>query len=135
MTDKILKGFNEGLLTGMILTDLQKAFNTINHEILFKKRKAMGFSEGYITWFQSYLSERIIYISIENQFSDYERILCGVPLLFLIYVNDMPQAVNSNLLLYADTSSLIFKHKDVEEIEKVLNNDFENICNWFVNNK
>ena len=135
MTDKILKGFNEGLLTGMILTDLQKAFNTINHEILFKKRKAMGFSEGYITWFQSYLSERIIYISIENQFSDYDRILCGVPLLFLIYVNDMPQAVNSNLLLYTDDSSLIFKHKDVEEIEKVLNNDFENICNWFVNNK
>ena len=52
-TDKILKGFNEGLLTGMVLIDLQNAFNTINHEILFKKLKAMGFSEGCITWFQS----------------------------------------------------------------------------------
>ena len=52
LTKKILKGFDECLLTGMILIDLQKAFDTINHEILFKKVKAMGFSEGSITWFQ-----------------------------------------------------------------------------------
>ena len=72
----------------------------------------------------------------------YGRILCGVPpgstlgpLLFLIYANNMPQAVNSNLFLYADDSCLIFQHKDVEEIKKVLDNEFENICNWFVGNK
>ena len=45
---KILKGFHEGLLTGMILIDLQKAFNTIN---LLKNLKAMGFSERCTTWF------------------------------------------------------------------------------------
>ena len=68
--------------------------------------------------------------------------MCGVPqglilepIRFLSYVNDMPQPVNSNLLLYADNSCLIFQHKDTEEIEKVLNNDFENICDWFVDNK
>ena len=48
-TDKILKGFDDGLLTGMILIDLQKAFDTNNHEILLKKLKAMSFSEGCIT--------------------------------------------------------------------------------------
>ena len=103
----------------------------------------MGFSEGCITWFQSYLSERIFFISIENHLSDYGRISCGVPqgsilgpLLFLIYINDIPQAVNSNLLLYADDSCLLFQHKEVKEIERVLNNDFdENICDWFVDNK
>ena len=47
----------------------------------------------------------------------------------------MLQAVNSNLFLYADDSCLMFQHKEVEEIEKVLNNDFENICDWFVDNK
>ena len=101
MTDKILKGFDKGLLTGMVLIDLQKTFDRIDHEIIFKKLKAMGFSKGSITWFQSYLFEIICFISIENQLSDYGRISCGVsqgsvlgPLLFLIYVNDMPQAVN-----------------------------------------
>ena len=115
LTDKILKGIDEGLLTGMILIDLKKAFNTINHEILFKKLKAKGFSEWCITWFQSYLSKRIFFISIENQLSDYGGISCGVPqglilgpILFLIYVNVMPQAVDSNLLLYADDSCLMF---------------------------
>ena len=48
-----------------------------------------------------------------------------------ISINDMPQAENSNLSLYADDSCLMFQHKDGEEIEKVLNNDFENVCDWF----
>ena len=79
--------------------------------------------------------ERIFFISIENQLSNYGRISCGIPqgsilgpLLFLIYVNDMPQAVNSNLFLYADDSYLMFQHKEVEEIERVLNNEIKNIC-------
>ena len=49
LRNKILKDFDEGRLTGMILIDLQKAFGTINHEILFKKLKALGFFEGCIT--------------------------------------------------------------------------------------
>ena len=57
------------------------------------------------------------------------------PLLFLVYVNNMPQAVKSNLFLYADDSCLIYQHRDVNEIEKQLNKDFENVCDWFVDNK
>ena len=54
------QGSNEGLLTAMILIDLQEAFDTKNHQILFKKLKAIGFfAEGCLPWFQSYLSERI----------------------------------------------------------------------------
>ena len=47
----------------------------------------------------------------------------------------MHQAVKSNLFLYANDSCLIYQHRDVEEIEKQLNKDFENICDWFVDNK
>ena len=57
------------------------------------------------------------------------------PLLILFYVNDMPQAVKSNLFLYADDSCLMYRHRDVNQIEKQLNNDFENVCSWFVDNK
>ena len=66
MTDKILKGFDEGLLTGMILTDLQKSFDTINHEVLLKKPEAIGLSDQCIRWFWSYLCERIFFTEIEN---------------------------------------------------------------------
>ena len=142
LTDKVLKGFDEGLLTGIILIDLQKAYDTIDHEILLQRLKAIKFSESTIKWFKSYLSERILLVNIENQLSDFGKISCGVPqrsilgpLLFLIYVNDMPQAVTSTLLLYAGDSCILYHHKDVVQIEKRLNEDFENLCDWFVDNK
>ena len=100
LTDKILKGFDEGLLTGMILIDLQKAFDTIDHEILLQKLKAIKFSESTIKWFKSYLSERIFLVNIGNKISDFGEISCGVPLRFilgplllLIYVNGMRQQI------------------------------------------
>ena len=53
--DKILKVFDKGLMTGMILIDLQKAFDTIDHDILLKMLSAIGFSNHTIGWFKSYL--------------------------------------------------------------------------------
>ena len=57
------------------------------------------------------------------------------PLLFLIYINDMPQAISSTLLLHADDSCIQYQHKNVMEIEKQLNEGFENLCDWFVDDK
>ena len=111
--DKILKGFDKGLMTGMILVDLQKAFDTIDHDMLLKKLSAIGFSNHTIGWFKSYLSisNRLFRVNLENCYSDPSNITCGVPqgsilgpLLSLMYVNDMPQSVKSNLFLYADES-------------------------------
>ena len=133
LTDKVLKGSNEGLLTGMILIDLQKAFDTIDHEILLHKLNAIKFSESTIKRFKLYLSERIFLVNIKKKFSGFGEISCGVPqrsilgpLLFLIYANDMPQAITPILLLYADDSCMLYQHKDVVQIEKGLNEDFEN---------
>ena len=140
--DKLLKGFDKGLMTGMILIDHQKAFDTIDHDILLKKLSAIGFSSQTIGWFKSYLSNRLFRVHLANCYSDPSNITCGVPqgsilgpLLFLINVNDMPQAVKSNLFLYAGDSCLIFQGKDVIEIENQLNGDFTNICEWFVDNR
>ena len=128
-------------MTGMILVDLQKAFDMIDHDILLKKMSAIGFSNHTICWFKSYLSNRLFRVNLENCYLDPSNITCGVPqssilgrLLFLICMNDMPQAVKSNLFLYADDSCLVFQGKDVTEIEKQLNKDFTNICEWFVDN-
>ena len=123
LPDKILKGFDKDLMTGMILIDLEKAFDTIDHDILLKTLSAIGFLNHTIGWFKSYLSNRLFRVNLGNCYSDPSNITCGVPqgsilepLLFLIYVNDMPQAVKSNLFLYADDSCLIFQGKDVIEI-------------------
>ena len=106
----------------MILIDLQKAFDTIDHEISLQKIKAIKFSGSTIKWLKSYLSERIFLVNTENKLSDFGEILG--PRLFLIYVNDMPQAVTQTLLLYADDSCILYLHKDVVQIEKRLNEDF-----------
>ena len=58
LTNKILTDFDSGLLTGMIFMDLQKAFDSINHDILLRKMASLGFSNGSIKWFQLYLSHR-----------------------------------------------------------------------------
>ena len=70
--------FDKSLLTGMILIDLQKAFDTIDHEILLQKLKVIKFSESTIKWFKSHLSEKIFLLNIENKFSDFGKISCGV---------------------------------------------------------
>lgn len=55
--------------------------------------------------------------------------------LFLPYVNATPMAVKCNLILYAHDTSLIFQIKNVDDIDKQLNEDFEKICSWLVDNK
>ena len=105
----------------MIPIDLQKKFDTIHHKVLLQKSKAIRFSEQSILWFRSYLCDRIFLVETENRLTEFGKISCGVPqgsilgpLLFLIYVNDMPHVVKSNLLLYADDSVLCINIKTLQ---------------------
>ena len=95
----------------------------------------IGFSEKTIKWFN-------IKVHIRNTFSEPGNLLCGVPqgsiigpLLFLLYINSMPKAVDCELLIYADDTCLIFQHKDITEIERALNKNFGMLLDWFVDNK
>ena len=112
----------------MILIDLQKVFETIDQQILLKKMKFLGFSKNTIAWFKSYLCERKFKISINTSYS-------SIPLLFLLYINNLPQVVVSNSLLYADDTCIVLQHKSVIEIEKHLIRDFWSLCDWFIDSK
>ena len=142
LTDKVRTGFEKGLLTGMVLIDLQKAFDTIDHGILLAKMKCLGFCNSTVAWFNSYVTHRSFIVNVGYEYSSPGKLSCGVlqgsvlgPLLFLLYVNDMPQAVNSELLLYADDTCLIYMGKDTKTIEEQLNRDFNSLCEWFIDNK
>ena len=69
LTSKISKGFDSGLLTGVILIDLQKAFVTTDHNILLLKMPLLGFSHEVINWYRSYLSSRKLHVNVHGKFS------------------------------------------------------------------
>ena len=126
----------------MILIDLQKAFDTINHDIPLRKMASLGFSNDSINWLQSYLFNRGFRVNIKSKYSSAAKIECGVPqrsvlgpLLFLLYVNNLKRFVDFDLFLYADVFCLVYQHKDVSKTEQNLNKNFSSICDWFVDNK
>ena len=88
------------------------------------------------------MTNRTFLVNVENDFSSPGDLSCGVPqgsilgpLIFLLYVNDMSNSVDCDLLLYTDDSCLVFTGPDVKTIESNLNRNFNYICDWFVENK
>ena len=74
LNDKILKDFNNGVYTGMILIDLQEAFDMINHKILLEKTLPIDFSKSMISWYESYLAERHFTIQVANGFQNSQKV-------------------------------------------------------------
>ena len=125
LTGIILKGAENRKHFGMILIDLQKAFDTLDHTILLDKMKCIGFSNKTIKWFHSYhLTNRNFFVSLDNEFSEAGTINCAVPqgpilgpLLFLLYINDIPQALSdSHTYMYTGDTSIFYQHKHVAEV-------------------
>ena len=95
-----------------------------------------------IAWFNSYLSERKFKININTSYFSRSNLICGIPqgsilgpLMFLLYINDLPQAVVSDSLLYANDTCIVFQHENINEMEKQLLRDFSSLCDWCVDNK
>ena len=81
-------------MTALILIDLQKAFDTINHDILLRKLRVIGFSDVIVKWFQFCLSNRKFSVNLKSSFTEISSIMCGItqesilgPLLFSTDLN------------------------------------------------
>ena len=126
----------------MILLELQKAFDTVDHSILLIKLKALGLGDDIMNWFSSYLSDRQQLVDVSGTKSTMANITCGVPqgsilgsLLFLIYVNDMSSATKNKLLLYADDSCILVSGQNKCQIEQALSQDLNEVSQWLIDNK
>ena len=79
LSDKILKGFNKRMMTVMTLTDLQNAFDTIDHDLLLEKLYVIGFSKHTVNWFKSCLSNRFFLVNLGNNFSQLGSVSYALP--------------------------------------------------------
>ena len=138
LLDLFCKSLNDGMPVGCIFLDLSKAFDTITHSILLQKLPGYGLTNGELAWFQDYLFERYQRVLYDDTLSLPEEIVCGVPqgsilgpLLFLLYFNNIEDAVlHSKIILFPDDNVIFTSAKSKEAVKNNLNIDIEHISHY-----
>ena len=124
-----------------IFCDLRKAFDTCNHTILFKKMEKMGIRGLTLDWFKNYLTDRKQFVNINGASSNLLNSTIGVPqgsilgpILFLIYINDLPYCSTLLAILFADDTTLLASGDNIEELILHVNMEFKKIVTFFRSN-
>ena len=129
-------------ITLAIFLDMSKAFDTISHDILIRKLEHYGIRGTCKDWFASYLTNRFQYTEIHGEQSTYLNINTGVPqssilgpILFLIYVNDIKNCSNLNILCFADDTTAYKSGPNIEDLITNVNIQLELLYTWLCCNK
>ena len=143
IVDAINKTIDKGSYGCGIFIDLSKAFDTVNHKILLDKLDHYGIRNESLNWFKSYLSNRKQSVTINQSQSGLSQITCGVPqgsvlgpLLFLIYINDLPSISNKlKNFLFADDTNIYYESNDLANLEKIINSELKILYQWLCSNR
>lgn len=141
--DKVSKAIENKLVSVGVFIDLQKAFDSLNHDILISKLEHYGIRGITINLFRNYLTNRKQFVSYNGFDSVRKPINCGIPqgsilgpLLFLIYINDI---INCSALLYfvlfADDTNLLVSGTSCQDVMNILNPELQKLALWFNVNK
>ena len=133
---------DKGLFTGVIMIDLHKAFEAVDHKLLLKKLQVYGLNTNSLKWFQSYLSGRYQKVCVDGKLSEPLGIRSGVPqgsilgpALFLLFINDLPLVLKNNIGIYADDSTLYASAPTLAEVEEKIRPDIDAVSMWAKENK
>ncbi len=135
--NSILANSMDGKDTDCVYVDFAKAFDKVDHGILVNKFRYYKLSDKYVIWIKDFLENRVQTVSLNNQYSYSTPVTSGVPqgsvlgpLLFIIYINDLPSVVNTcKMLTFADDTK-ICTGVSTEMDTKSLQNDLNNIIAW-----
>ena len=138
ITEKIKESIDSGKFGCGIFIDLKKAFDTVNHKILLQKLEHYGIRGSMLKWFESYLTDRKQYVFYNGVSSDIKNITCGVPqgsvlgpLLFLLYINDLPNISDKlAFFLFADDTNIYYESNNLKELEKTVNEELKKLSLW-----
>ena len=141
--DEIRHNLDNNTFSCGVFVDLEKAFDTVNHNILLKKLEHYVIRDVAKNWFSSYLSHRKQFVSLGGVISNDLPITCGVPqgsilgpLLFIIYINDMRNVIRfSKVHHFADDTNLLFSHKNPKTLRKRVNEDLALLFDWLCANR
>ena len=143
LVDKISESMDTGRFSIGIFLDFSKAFDTVDHNILFAKLSCYGIRGLALNWIVSYLSNRRQYVSFDGINSTVSNISIGVPqgsvlgpLLFLLYINDLSNVSRLlNIILFADDSSALYSGTNLNQMQNIINSELQKIVDWLECNR
>ena len=133
---------NNRKVVGIVFLDFQRAFETINRELLLLKMEKMGIGGYVLKWFQEYLCDRVQCTKYNNSVSSEKNTQFGVPQgtvlgpkLFIMYINDIVLHVKRcQIQLFADDTLLFSVGENVKSVIEDLNYDLKNLYRWLTDN-
>lgn len=143
LTENIYENLNKKKFHISVLLDLQKAFDTVNHDVLLEKLNHYGIRGLPLDLIRSYLTGRFHYTEIKNIKSSTKLVKLGVPqgsilapLLFILYINDLPTLCqNLGIQLFADDTVISMSHQNFPDLVSQLNSQLELVNTWMISNR
>ena len=142
--NKISKAFNDDQMASVLSLDVQKAFDIVNWNILFKKLEHYGIKGRAHRWLQSYFTNRTSQVTVNGiNGKTICSLLRGVcqgsclgPLLFLIFINDLPNCLTeASSVLFADDNQVFSQAADINTLSTKINSEIKNLVYWYALNR